>query len=566
MNIGRDSRRSQYWLRHAVVLLLVVTPATALMLWNLGARYLWQDEAATAVLAERMLIHGKPLGYDGRNLITMDWYIEGDDDSIATHSAAEAIEYFVSRGDFRADTTWTGQPWGQFVLAGTSLALLGKSTWAARLPFALCGIASTVVLLLFVRRRFGDPVISVTAPLLLLGNVFWVLHMRQCRYYAPASLLLLLTYVTYLRWRRGARGGGVVFVFVAWCFFQFDFGTFWPVMLVLIADAAWSLRGRRVEVASAMASLLILLGPWIWYYELFARLKPRLSDPAQTVWILLMSFNQYQLPLFVVPVCLWFAWQRYRAGREVAGVAHAIVLASIIIVAILIWVPLVSPYPFYRYVVGLTPLSCLLLSYIVARVIDVVTQQQAAHDVRVAFALPLAGLLIFTQLAALPGNLALSAVQSSVRNSPGFWRPELRALDVDLRNIGPDPTLEVVAELKPRLKSGDAILADVEDIPLMFYLDAEIRGGLAGFRSADASAPPPRFIILRTASLRSRETVRGELRRGTWSQLPVWIEAERFGNIPDPMFHRFRALGQDQPKLLIYAATPPERGGRSIEL
>ncbi|MGE0535927.1 MAG: ArnT family glycosyltransferase [Pirellulales bacterium] len=555
-----------FWLRHISALLLVAAPAAALMLWNLGARYFWQDEAATAVLAERLLKYGRPLGYDGRNLITMDWYVEGAESSIPSGAAAESIDYFVARGDFRDDTTWTGQPWGQFVLAAASMAMLGKSTWGARLPFALCGVGVAVVLYSFIRKRFCDPAMSVAALLLLLGNVYWVLHMRQCRYYAPASLLLLVTFVAYVRWRARDRWGGAAFVFSAWCFFQCDFGTFWPVMAVLTVDGLWSFRGRRYEFLGAMAALAALLGPWIWYYEILERLKPRLADSAQSVWILLMSFNQYQLPLIVMPVCLWFAWRARRAQSMPTGATHAIVLAAAIVAAILIWVPLVAPYPFYRYLAVATPLSCLLVSYILAGLIDVALRHKAASDLRVACSVVLAGLLLVTQVAAAPANLALMAGQSSVHISLGFWRPDLRTLYVDLRNIGPDPNREIVAELTPKLRPGDAVLTDVEDAPLMFYTDAEVRGGLATFRSDDTSVPPPRFIIIRSTGQMGRDAIRRQLARHTWRKLPVWIPAERFGNIPDPLFHRARTLGQDLPNLVIYELAPPERGGRRIEL
>ena len=98
--------------------------AGVLLFWGLGRQYLWQDEAATAVLGERMLRFGKPLGYDGKNLITMD-YLTGVEarkelDKI-TSDARTAIDYYVRRGDFKADTTWTGHPWGQFLLARRTL-------------------------------------------------------------------------------------------------------------------------------------------------------------------------------------------------------------------------------------------------------------------------------------------------------------------------------------------------------------------------------------------------------------------------------------------------------------
>ena len=79
----------------------------------------------------------------------------------------------------------------------------------------------------FVRKRFGDWVMATIAVTLLLGNVLWVLHSRQCRYYGTSSLLVLLTFIAYLRWRERARFGAILFVTAAWCLFP---SRFWHLL------------------------------------------------------------------------------------------------------------------------------------------------------------------------------------------------------------------------------------------------------------------------------------------------------------------------------------------------
>lgn len=115
---------------------IIIFAASVLLLWNLDYKYLWQDEAATAVLASRMLKSGKPLAYDGLNLITTDLFDENDAKTVdqRTASANSAIDYYVRKGDFRRDLSWKWQPWGSFVLCALSLEVLGKTTLAARLP------------------------------------------------------------------------------------------------------------------------------------------------------------------------------------------------------------------------------------------------------------------------------------------------------------------------------------------------------------------------------------------------------------------------------------------------
>ena len=58
--------RPRAFLGPAVVALI----ASLLLFRSIGARYLWQDEAACAVMAQRMMETGKPYGYRDGNLIT----------------------------------------------------------------------------------------------------------------------------------------------------------------------------------------------------------------------------------------------------------------------------------------------------------------------------------------------------------------------------------------------------------------------------------------------------------------------------------------------------------------
>src|SRR5580658_7413390 len=98
------------------VLAQVLIPGLAaiLLFWNLTEKYLWH-EAATAVLATRLLKFGRPLAYDGVNLITTDMF-EVNEDEIGrlAGNAKAAVDHHVLRGEFKPDTTWKWQPWGLF--------------------------------------------------------------------------------------------------------------------------------------------------------------------------------------------------------------------------------------------------------------------------------------------------------------------------------------------------------------------------------------------------------------------------------------------------------------------
>ena len=100
--------------------------AAILLFWGLTDKYLWQDEAATAVLATRLLKFGRPLAYDGVNLITVD--IPYKEAMIRAADPKAAVDYYARSGQFRPDTTWTWHPWGPFAVAAVSFKALGQST------------------------------------------------------------------------------------------------------------------------------------------------------------------------------------------------------------------------------------------------------------------------------------------------------------------------------------------------------------------------------------------------------------------------------------------------------
>jgi 4-amino-4-deoxy-L-arabinose transferase-like glycosyltransferase len=217
---------------------VIVSLAAILLFWGLTDKDLWQDEAATAVLAVRMLKFGRPLAYDGKNLLTIDMQDEDDDASVSgrTREPQAAINYFVEQGNFKPDTTWKWQPWGLFAIAAVSIKILGQTTLAARLPFALAGLATVVLLFRLVRQQFGSLTMAALSTVLLISNTYWILHARQCRYYSVDSLFLVLLLMAYARWQWGGHSN-LAFLVTAWCFFQVDYGTVLPILAVLFLEA-----------------------------------------------------------------------------------------------------------------------------------------------------------------------------------------------------------------------------------------------------------------------------------------------------------------------------------------
>lgn len=525
----------------AVAPAIVAIVSGLLLFWKLDARYLWQDEAACAVLAQRFMETGRPLSYDGTNLITMDEFDKEDAATIGarTGSAEAAVDYFVDHGDFKTDTSWIGQPWGQFVAAGLSLELLGATTFAARLPFALAAVATLVLLFAFVRRRFDDPWMAALAVAACLGSLYWFLHVRQCRYYALSSLFLLLTVVTYVRWQDGVRYGALVFVAVAWAYFHCDFGSFWPVMGVLFLDAVIAGRRDWKRPVAVFAAVGLFVLPFVFFYELFGRLKETGYDWQDKYAMTIALVNRYQLCLAVLPVFAWLVWRASRGGA-LASVRVPLLCAGIV-VAQLAWMPGVSPYWFYRYVVDLTPLSALLTAFVAVRAIEALPGLVPCSAGARSVATLVVAVLVLTPWPARVVEAVIPVQERYARLLParGTWlRAELAVFRMELRGRAPDPNRAIVELLRPRLEPGDEILVNYEDIPLMFYLPGHpIRGGIPAFRVEDRTSAP-RFAVLRqSVTVTHWDVYTREFERHRWRQLDVQAPDVTWGNSPDPLGH-----------------------------
>ncbi len=524
-----ESRRSR---PVAPALVVVALLAAAPLCWKLGDRYLWQDEAQTAVLAERWLELGLPLAYDGRNLLTLDVHeVLTPEAARRIHSdAVAAVQHYARRGDFRADTTWTAHPWGQFAAAALSMRLLGKGTWQARLPFALMGIATVVLLFALARRRFADPLVAPLAVALLLGNVYWILHARQCRYYAASTLLLLVTLAAWLRWQDGKRFGAAGFVAAAWCWFQFDYGSVWPGVGVLLAEAlrrAWP--HPRAPLLAGLAFALCV-APFAWFYRITDRLQP----PAVAWWERFFGtaslVDHYVLAIPLVAAIL--AWLAAR-GRTRPEEARLLALSVALLAAFLVWVPISTQYPFHRYVVALTPIGCLLAGWLIAELARLAPTRAA----QLAVALALASLVILTPLASLPFSWLVPGRYSQTGSHEGWRRIELGLYAAELADLLPDPNRILITALAERLAPGDEVLTNLEDYPVMFYTDARVRGGIPGFRIEAADGVAPRFAILWPSSTVSPiGPFVAATRRHRWREVPVEAPDIPGSNIPDPAF------------------------------
>jgi 4-amino-4-deoxy-L-arabinose transferase-like glycosyltransferase len=194
-----------------IFLYCVVIIVSFLLFFNLGNQYLWQDEADCAVLGVNILRYGFPRCFDGKNLVPSD----------------------VGYGK---NYLWIFLPWLQNYLAAASFALLGKPSpcaqglgkynFTARFPFALLGLGSILLTYLLALRLFGNRRIAQISILLLSLSIPYLLHIRQCRYYAPVIFFTLWSLIAYLRFIEGHKTAAFEFVVSSTLLFHSNIGLF----------------------------------------------------------------------------------------------------------------------------------------------------------------------------------------------------------------------------------------------------------------------------------------------------------------------------------------------------
>jgi hypothetical protein len=463
------------------------------------------------VLAERLVKFGKPLAYDGVNLLTSDHFAAEDRGTIdaRTSEARTAVDHVIRRGDLRADGAWIYQPWGQFVVAAAGIQALGATTLGARLPFAVAGLATVLLLYLLVHGS-ASAATALLAAALLVANGAWILHDRQARYYALSSLFLVLTLLAYQRWQREARLGATAFVAAAWCFFQVDYGTVWPVLGVLfVATCVAPPRGGIAKPLAVIGALAAGIAPFVFFYELWGRRSLQLGSWAERFVANAANVNRYVVPMILLAAAAGFLAVRWRqiaaAERRMAAIAIGI------LAALLAWVPSVAPASFVRYVVMAAPLGAFVTAWLLAR--------------------------LFPRWKALPwAAAAVVAVTPWLTVNGAAVRPELLAMAREVFVPRKDPNAMVVEWLRRNAKPTDEVLINYEDIPLMYYLPNPIRGGIAAFRVEDDAKGPPEFLVLRrSVPFVHWPVFEREVNKYKWERIPIGAPDVPWGNNPDPI-------------------------------
>lgn len=337
-----------------LVLGIVLLVGTSMLLFvRLGHTPLWDDEATTALYGKSIWQTGDAYAVVGHNIVA-----------------------FKGGAELRNLRNRYMPPLA-FVVAAPFVGLLGDTSLAARLPFAVCGLLTLVVILRWLWRANADTQTWLLVTLGILGNVSLMLFARQCRYYALGLLLSVGLAYLYMQ-RADRRRTALTIGLLSVCLLASNYLSYAAFYACAAIDyLVWEPRSRRFSKADwllvwtpqvVLGGLLLLIwNPFmarrVWSFHA----ADWLSDRVTLFWWNLRELNACE---FGVGVLILACPLLYMAVRD-----RWLLRAPLALLVYVVAITLISPQPIagqtvptIRYLVPLIPL-CIIIGVLAIRTV-----------------------------------------------------------------------------------------------------------------------------------------------------------------------------------------------------
>ncbi len=408
-----------------------------LLFGSLGHYALWDDEAGTALHGQGVWLTGDTTAVIGHNIVA---YREG---AVLKNLHERMLAPLQS------------------YLVAPFLGLMGNTAFAARLPFAFCGLLVVGWMLWWLWKENADTRTWMVFCLGILGNTSLFLFCRQCRYYSLAILFSLGMVYAYTHWK-GRRRDLALFTVCSILLFASQYFIFVVVYACLAVDYALWERHRmqltRGQVTAMAVPHLLCCGflasiwnplnsPWNDY------LKQQQDGLYERLCIFVWNFRdlnacEFGVGLLLLAALGWAVWKRDRwLARGCALIGTYVVVTTVLTPQRNIDTTQLADV---RYLCPLIPL-CIAMG---ARVILLATAR--------------------APWLAIP--LALLAFETNLLHIKTYHRPEgpstIASFVRELTNPQPEPYTAAAQWINENLGAGESVwvLPQAMTYPLMFHV------------------------------------------------------------------------------------------------
>ncbi len=441
------------------VLAATLIAAALLLFWSLDGRYLWQDEAETALLAKSILKHGVPIGFDGKNVVSQEASKE--------FVAGSRLPYFL----------WRWSPWVQFYVTAGSFSLFGVNTLAARLPFATLGLLAVFLTYLFALRLTNSLTIARLSAFYLTVSVPFLLHVRQARWCAPAYCAFLGMLLSLEGLKAGRKYSTAWFVVTAVLLFYTNYFVAIGLLLcILLAIPLSKLEAKReifLKLFLSYTAIAALVLPGFFLFQILNKSKSfSFSSSIRQFYYYLCDYFTFMLPfpLFFLLLCGLIA------ARTILGPNDSRKRPVLFLVAIsVLYVAYLSTGPWleFRYLTMLLPVVSILLA--------VVTAMAFRINAAVGFLL-MAVVITSDVLHKIPLGYIDKPATTPADPFPslGPVRFPLLGFLYEVTHHFDAPEYVIAQYLNAHASRSDTVLTTYDDLPLQFYTKLRVAGGLEG--------------------------------------------------------------------------------------
>lgn len=502
----------QEWCRsaHGITAIVIFIVAAVLLFSNIGGQCLWQDEAQTALVARTILTQGTPHGFDGRNFFSQE-------------SGAEYGNNYI----------WKWHTWLQFYVIAPFLMVLGSTSAAARLPFSIFGLATVILIYFLAAALWKSRRAGLYAAAGLALSVPFLIISRQCRYYSPSAFFTLLTIHAYLKLIDRKKYAWIYFAVAGTLLFQTFYVYCATLVAAIVVDALLFHRDRLKDVFLASAAVIVVNLPWIiWLSSMAYGSRYGGGHGLDKAWMFIQQIYQHIFTPWVLLLPLGAIAWRYIKDKALPAfdkdAAKKVALLVLTTAAMLTALAITSPWPFFRYLVPIIPFGVLLTALALDRV----------H--------PAFGIAAFALI-------VLWSPAQNLMTGKGD-RNDIVTYLYEITHEFRGPVDGTVKYLKEHAKKTDVVLAVYEDLPLKYYTDLRVLGGLTGEDLTPASNAD--WIILRQFGVSDQQQkvfdlMNQLLKTGVYMPIEIDYPDTQFENREDPEGHMYQTE-TNAPKLIIY--------------